>query len=143
MDTLHDRIIEKACRDGGWQRGDWRRAFLTKCRTHPAWIGEVEDAGSLSELLGDFRPCPDAWRLVEEGPNTPKDDPWNYDMLVLEFLEVEIAHPMSLAKRRAYVGLWWRLDSTTRFHFRVYRAERYKAPELWLDTHTVYDETGL
>jgi hypothetical protein len=142
MDTLHDRIVEKACRDDGWQTGDWRRAFLALCREHPAWQGEIEDDGD-DGLFAGVTIRPDAWRLCKEGPETPRDDPWSYDVLVLEFLEVEITHPMSLDKRRAYVNLWWRFDASNCFHFRVYRAERYTAPHLWLDTATVYDEMAI
>ena len=140
-DTLHNAIIEKACRDG-WQRGSWKQAFVAKCRERPDWEGEITDDGVREELLDDFRRIPDAWRFVVEDENT-SGQKWNYPVLILEFLEVEIAHPMPLEKRREYVAFWWRLDSTTNFHFRVYRAERYKAPELWLDTETIYHEMSL
>lgn len=62
---------------------------------------------------------------------------------MLEFLEVEIAHPMTLEKREAYTALWWRFDASDMFHFRCYVAERYGEIKLWLDTETAYEESAL
>jgi hypothetical protein len=145
MDSLHKRIVANA-RYEGWQTaGNWKKAFLDKCRENPEWQGEAEadtdDAGRY-ELFADIRCIPDGWRLKVEGPETetPNGDPWSYPVLVLEFLEVEITHPMPLNKRDAYMSLWWTMDATSCFHFRVYRAERYGPIQLWLDHGAAYSD---
>jgi hypothetical protein len=140
-DTLHEAIIERACRRDGWHVGGWKKAFLAKCRANPSWCDEV--TGDLvQDLFAEFRQIPDAWRLVVEDEHTPGMD-WNHPVLVLELLEVEISHPMSLDKRRAYVGLWHRFDGSDHFHLRIYRAERYQPPMLWLDFDTIHDEMAI
>src|SRR6185295_2646526 len=98
-DTLHEALIDQLCRTDGWQRGPWKLAFLTKCKEHPHWAGEVAE-GAYDEIWGGLpRLIPDAFRLVVEGPQTPGVS-WGGDTLILEFLEVEISHPIPLNKRR-------------------------------------------
>ena len=145
MDTLHKRILANA-RYQGWETGGgWKKAFQTKCRDDETWQGEFEtdtdDTGHY-ELFDDVRCIPDGWRLKVEGPETPtpNGDPWPYPVLVLEFLEVEISHPMPLEKRDQYMDLWWLMDGTSCFHFRVYRAERYGPIVLWLDHDAAYSD---
>lgn len=144
--TLHEKIIDRACRDEGWKRGNWKVALRAKLREEP-WVHEAE------EMLGDIleiRRTPDAYRIIVEGPSDDQDfkpdvinEEWGYSVLVLEFLEVEIGHPMPLEKRRDYTGLWWRFDASDLCHLRVYIAERYGPIKLWLDTDTIYQETAL
>lgn len=139
-DTIHNRIIARARRDG-WQRGPWKPVFLKKCREREAWREEIEaetDDDGICELFDGFRSVPDAWRLVAEDETTQNGSLWCHPVLVLEFLEVEITHPMPLHKRDEYTKLWWAMDGTDSFHLRVYRAERYGPIELWLDTETIY-----
>lgn len=140
-DNLHNAIITHARRHGGWQTIGWRDGFRAACRENAAWQSEIDGDG-FDELFGDFILRPDAWRIVKEGPDTPDMD-WERDVLVLEFLEVEIAHPMPLTKRRDYIDLWMRLDGSDHFHLRVYRAERYMPITCWLDFDTVGYEMGL
>jgi len=135
--TLHERIVKKACKDG-WQRGNWRKPFLATCGNNPMWQGEIESSDGRA-LIADMTMHPDAWRLIVEGPDTPEKE-WGYPVLVLEFLEVEITHPMPLLKREDYRQLWRRFDATSCFHFRVYRSDRYVPMMLWLDTGTAYEK---
>lgn len=142
LDTLHEALIDKFCRHDGWQRGSWKPAFLKRALDNPEWAGELEEGGD-DELLGGLpRVIPDAFRFVVEGPGTAGAD-WSYEVLVLEFLEVEISHPIPLAKRRNLIKLWWRFDASSSFHFRVYRATRYGPPTLWLDHDVAYEEIAL
>lgn len=142
LDTLHEALIDKFCRHDGWQRGSWKPAFLKKAQEDPFWAGELAEGGE-DELLGGLpRVIPDAFRFVVEGPDTPNAD-WGYKVLILEFLEVEIGHPIPLNKRRALIKYWWRFDASSSFHFRVYRATRYESPTLWLDHAVAYEEIAL
>lgn len=139
MSTLHTHIIDWACKKHGWHRGNWRKALAEKCKENPYWQSALEVDAEIFETISRH---PDAWRIVTEGPKTPGVK-WNYDVLVLEFLEVEISHPMPLDKRQDYVDWWWQFDGTDFFHFRVYRVERYGEIKLYLDTDTVYDEGAI
>lgn len=149
-DTLHEALIDKLCRNGeGWQRGNWKSAFIKRARQNAWWAGEIEDDNgkpdrdAIDALFGGLpRLIPDAFRFTVEGPDTPNQH-WGSEVLILEFLEVEIGHPMPLNKRRNYVTLWWRLDASSSFHFRVYRVERYGSPVLWLDHDAAYEEISL
>lgn len=141
QDTLHDRLVDLFCRNDGWKTGPWKPAFRAKCRENPAWLGDFEDGGK-DDLWAGIRFNPDAWRLVVEGADTP-NTPWNYDVLIVEFLEIEIFHPIPLDKRRNLIDLWWRFDSTSCFHMRVYCAGRYGDAKLWLDTESAIREVAL
>ncbi len=72
-------------------------------------------------MLAEVTCVPDAWRLKVEGP----EQGWGYLVLVLEFLEVEVTHHVDDRKLVQYNNLWWALDATDMFHFRVFRMDRY------------------
>lgn len=137
--TLHEAIIERAIRHDGWQRGDWRAAFIKRCQEQKHWQADLYDNDQGREIWGGFRRNPDAWRIVAEDEATPGRE-WLKPILVMEFLEVEIEHAMPLEKRRAYTGLWWRFDGTGAFHCRVYTAGRYGRITCWLDEDTIHHE---
>lgn len=142
QNSLHEKIIDRAAKEG-WQRGNWKSALRAKLKEE-LWADEALD---ILDDISDVRRTPDAWRLRVEGPANVKPDvineDWNYPVLVLEFLEVEISHPMSLDKRRDYTAIWWRFDASDAFHFRGYIAERYGPIKCWLDTETIYEESML
>lgn len=132
-DSIHNRIITSALRQG-WQTGNWREAFIKKCKENPDWYTSLTEdetdpdtPGGIGNILWHgFNGRPDAWRIVVEG-----------DLLVMEFLEVEVTHPMPLHKRDAYIWMWWRFDGTDYFHMRGYRADRYGPIVVWLDAEEV------
>lgn len=139
-DTLHDSILQRECRRDGWQTGNWKTAFAKAARADEQFHDEfVESEDNGNELWEGIRRSPDAWRIVTEGPETPGKD-WGCPILVLEFLEIEIAHPMPLDKRDDYIDLWWRFDGSSVFHLRVYHIGRYGTASVWLDMDTVHQE---
>jgi hypothetical protein len=134
--TLHKQLIKRAESDG-WIRmersvsGDWRAAFARTIR-QPRWSGEAEELGDVikSKVLH-----PDAWRINVEGADTGR---WNYDVLVLEFLEVEVTGKMSADKKRAYERLWLAFDSTALLAFRVFHMDRFGVVRPFLTDGTIH-----
>lgn len=117
-DTLHNRLIDVACQNG-WSRDGWRAAVRARLKEEP-WSSDAEDVlGAVAEVS-----CvPDAWRIrVEHQGEGPE---WNYDVLVVELLEVEVTNPIDQAKLVLYERLWWAMDGSSLIHFRVFRMDRY------------------
>lgn len=141
---IHSFIIRRECRNSGWQTGRWKEGFAKAAKSDDRFAGEFEESEDNGDGIWGGIPIlvPDAWRVVVEDENTPGKD-WSYPILVLEFLEVEITHPIPVAKRRNYVNLWWRFDGTSCFHFRVYHIGRYGPAELWLDVNAAIEELSL
>lgn len=143
-DTLHEFIVRRECRNNGWQTGNWKTGFAKAAKADPRFEGEfTETENNGDEIWGDMpRMIPDAWRIVAEGPETEGKD-WGCPVLVLEFLEVEIGHPIPFEKHRNYAQLWWRFDGTSCFHFRVYRIGRYGPAELWFDFQAALEDIAI
>lgn len=138
---LHSFIIRRECKNNGWQTGTWKAGFAKAAKADERFEGEfVESEDNGNEIWGGIPTLiPDAWRIVIEGPETEGAD-WGCPVMVLEFLEVEISHPIPYDKHRNYAHLWWRFDATGCFHFRVYRIGRYGDAVLWLDTGTALSD---
>jgi hypothetical protein len=121
--TRHTRLLEQA-KAHGWNVGKWRqgfRAFLAE----PSWAGEhwteVEDWSDFEDAIERLGRVPDAWRIVIEDE---RGGHWQHPVAVLEFLEVEVTHPLTDGKLWDYVRFWWRADATEYFAFRVWRMDR-------------------
>lgn len=154
-DTLHNRLLEQACGEKppcniredlpeavSWKRLPWKRTVLRKLREEP-WVDEADCSGATGDdddwrrllskvdedelawpirsMLLQVKCVPDAWRLRVEGPK----EGWGYPVLVLEFLEIEVTNHIDDRKLIQYNNLWWGLDGTDMFHFRVFRMDRY------------------
>jgi hypothetical protein len=123
-DTLHNRLVARAVREDDWQTGPWRSAVRRRFR-EPPWAGDGNEDPELVQDIIDMvlrlRGIPDAWRIRAEG----KEAGWGHSVLVLEFLEVEVTHQVPHWKVAEYAALWWLLDATSKFHFRVFRIDRY------------------
>jgi hypothetical protein len=141
---LHRFIVQRECRNNGWQTGRWKAGFAKAAKADPRFAGEfAESENNGDEIWGDIPTLiPDAWRVVVEGPETEGKN-WGCPVMVLEFLEVEIGHPIPFEKHRNYVHLWWRFDGTGCFHFRVYRIGRHGPAALWLDTETAHQDIAI
>lgn len=141
---LHTFIVKRECRNNGWQTGRWKAGFAKAAKSNPEFEDEfTESENNGDEIWGDIPVViPDAWRIVVEGPET-EGRGWGVPVMVLEFLEVEISHPIPFAKHQAYVHLWWRFDATSCFHFRVYRIGRHGPAVLWLDNDTALADVGI
>lgn len=131
-DTLHKRLIDVACRNGWVQRG-WKAAIRKHINEEP-WCWDAEE---VLDVVHEMPCIPDAWRVRIEKPGDGSR--WNYDVLVLELLEVEVTNPIDPSKLRYYVDLWWAMDSSSLFHLRVFRMDRYGFVLPLLTEHTVYD----
>jgi hypothetical protein len=129
--SMHERIIDDACARDGWQRRGWRIA-IAKAFDDPSWAGEyaedVEPAEWVWPLFRDLSRVPDAWRIRFEG----KEHGWGHPVMVIEFLEVEISHPMGERKEHDYIAIWSALDDTDFYHFRVFRRFWTDPMHLWL-----------
>lgn len=139
--TLHQRLIEKA-KEQGWQVGGWRDGLFKKCRENPHWKSEMffsfpnEDQESeLHEEVMALWTRPDAWRIVVEG----KAEGWSYDVLVLEFLEVEVTGRVDADKQDAYRSFWWALDATSAYFFRVWHMDRFGTTRPYITEKTIYE----
>lgn len=141
---LHTFIVRRECRNDGWQTGNWKTGFAKAAKGNDQFAGEFEESEDNGNGIWDGMPIliPDAWRVVVEGPET-EGKHWGGPVMVLEFLEVEISHPIPFDKHRNYVHLWWRFDGTSCFHFRVYRIGRYGPSTLWLDTETAHSDIAI
>jgi hypothetical protein len=134
--NLHRQLIQQAEQDG-WVRmtrdapGDWRAVFR-KMICDPHWRGEAD---GLDTVIRAKVLHPDAWRIKIEGSETGN---WNYDVLVLEFLEVEVTGKMSADKKRAYEQLWITFDCTALLAFRVFRMDRFGVIRPFLTENTIY-----
>lgn len=153
---LHDLLIQRACDTDGWTRltrkTPWREPFVTACRDNDEWWGEI--AGGIDEETGEFveselttvfrsfSVLPDAWRLRHETPETPNTSRWGYDVLVLEFLEVEVDHGITDAKLNAYLDLWWAFDASSSFCMRVFHMDRFGIVRPYLTEDTIMDAYG-
>lgn len=160
---LHEDLVLHACRSDGWSNAKgWRKAFAAKASTNSAWASEynphtkqdiaalaangedVEDMvpGELTEYakaVRDLLVNPDAWRIVVEGPGPSIDETWNYPMLILEFLEVEVTNGIDKAKMNKYRNLWWAFDASSSFHMRVYHMDKFGVIRPYMTSHTVHD----
>lgn len=134
---LHQRLLQRAV-DQGWEVGKWKAAFHRKAR-EPHWRHEYRADRDFQDIFKGAWPRPDAWRIIVEGPETPGKD-WGHEVLVLEFLEVEVTHFIGKEKQEAYEGLWWQFDGTSLFHFRVFQMDKYGTIRLYLDRETIYQQ---
>lgn len=117
MATLHQHLIDLACENGGWEIGAWKSMFR-KILQHKPWsIG----ADGVLATIDRVQLRPDAWRTVREGT----EQGWSTDVLVLEFLEVEVGHRLSHDKVIEFANLFWALDETDYLHFRAWKMDRY------------------
>lgn len=131
----HDLLIEQAAKDG-WVRGyGWRRSILREARKSDFCMGEWSE---LTESL-DFieSPHPDAWRISVEDENTV-DECWNYPVVVLEFLEVEVTSGITQGKDDVYRFLWDVFDATHYFHLRIWHMDRFGVIRPYI-THSTFD----
>lgn len=117
---LHEQLIQGLCTQG-WQTGNWRPALRKAAQANAFWKSEIADRETI-EVLKLSTEHPDAWRFVTEGEDTGR---WSYDVLVIEFMEVEISHPVSAEKAQGYIDLCRLLDGTAFFHFRAFRMDKY------------------
>ena len=129
--SIHEALLAKHFQDGTWNPpAGWKAAAVGLATT------SGYDGFELRELLDKFPFRPDAYRLVIEGPARPgfpsptQSGRWGYPVLVIELLEVEIGHPLTTDKRRAYTDLWWLLDASACFALRVFVQGRYGEPIL-------------
>lgn len=141
---LHSFIVRRECRENGWQRGNWKTGFAKAAKANEEFADEfIESEDNGDQIWGDIPILiPDAWRIAFEGPETEGKN-WGCPVLVLEFLEVEVSHPIDYDKHHNYVHLWWRFDGTSCFHFRVYRIGRYGPATLWLDVETAHADIAI
>lgn len=138
---LHSFIVRRECHNNGWQTGRWKVGFAKAAKADARFAGEfIESEDNGNQIWGNLPiMTPDAWRIVVEDENTLGKS-WGCPVMVLEFLEVELSHPIPFEKRRNYMALWWNFDGTNCFHFRVYRIGRYGPAELWLDVDTAHED---
>ena len=115
----HDELIARATKDG-WIRGHAWRAALHHIGSERGY----DELKVLEEDLTSDLPRPDAWRIVIEGPETPNQF-WNYEVVVLEFLEVEVTSGITQAKDEWYRFLWDIFDATHFFHLRIWHMDRF------------------
>lgn len=135
-DTLHNRLIDRAIRDG-WKRPPWKSELKAKLKESP-WCGDGtgqdEENGEILELFGDLHCVPDAWRMHTEG----KEEGWGHPVLVIEFLEVDVTSHCDERKLIEYDTLWWRLDGTEMFHLRVFQMDRFGLTKPLVTEDTIY-----
>lgn len=132
-DARHQRLVGGLVGEG-WSLKGWRDGVYTMLRNLGALTGEQDAWMDVPEILDDFkktRLIPDAWRIVVEG----KQQGWLHNVLVIEFMEVEVTHPLPAEKVAMYDNLWWALDYTEYLYFRLwkmdatgYRTEFYDPP---------------
>ena len=122
--TLHESIIDLACRNG-WQRIDWKTPIRQLLKRAPY----RDDADIVESALTQFMRAADAWRIVEEQPGIK----WAHSVVVIELLEVDVNHPITPEKLNSYTRLWYALDCSEYFHLRVYRADRFGMVTPYLD----------
>lgn len=114
--ALHKQLIKKACDTAGWKsdtnRRGWRPAFRAMLND-PRWIDERDE---VLEHLSDFVARPDAWRIWVRDEDA---------MLFLEFLEVEVSHPIDEEKKEHYKWFWWALDGSDGVRLQIWRMDRF------------------
>lgn len=115
--ALHKHLIEEELKNG-WRTGKWRVPFLQMLDADP-WK-RASDPFLVSHI-NKFSFIPDLWRITVEG----EKNGWGHDVLVVEFLEVEVTSPVTPEKCKAYQGLYWTFDGTEAFHLRVFRKDRW------------------
>jgi len=126
-DPTHGRLVAALLAEG-WQEGGWRKRVSRSIRGLGVLL-EIPDASDEAPLLLEdleaVQAIPDAWRIQSEGPdNDPHGQGWLHKIMVLEFAEVEVTHPMSEAKIAMYESLWWWFDASEYAHFRLWRVDR-------------------
>jgi hypothetical protein len=130
---LHEQLIEQA-RVEGWNKDRWKKAFLHRIKFdwEYDWYDENED---ILEAINKSWCRPDAWRIVVEGP----EHGWNFPLLILEFLEVEVSHQIDQSKKNAYIHLWFAFDDTQAFMLRVFRMDRFGNTFPYITENTVFE----
>ena len=134
-DTLHARMIAAACRDHGWQLGNWQEALaqkLSDAQWHNPNYDEVPD---VLEMAAHVWGRPDAWKIREEAPEPGQA----HAILVLDFLEVEVTHHIEDDKLANYETLWWGLDASDIMELQVYRLDRFGILSPLLTKGTITD----
>lgn len=118
-DTLHTRLIKKAC-ENGWNNARGWKASVRKYLQKEPWATDTIE--EILELVNEMPCVPDAWRFCIEG----REEGWGIDqVLVFEVLEVEVSNPVSNNKLDWYEHLWWAMDCTYMLHLRAFRMDRF------------------
>lgn len=117
MSDLHRKLTDLAHENGGWEVGVWKAPMRVLLQSEP-W---KRDADGLTGYLGNVKARPDAWRISREG----RAEGWGHDVLVLEFLEVEVGHRIDRNKLAEFANIFWMFDATDRFHFRAWKMDRF------------------
>lgn len=135
--TLHQQLVKKA-QEQGWQVGGWRASLFKKCCENPEWAAEMffddDQESELHETVMELWTRPDAWRISVEG----KTEGWSYDVLVLEFLEVEVTGRVDKDKQSAYRDLFWAFDAAASYHFRAWHMDRFGTIRPYITEDTIY-----
>ncbi len=117
----HERLVD-VLTQLGWRRHGLRSALRDLAHVEflitGAPVDEVDD-NNWAALADGFRVTgviPDAWRIVDEGP----DQGWLHPVSVLEVAEVVVTHPISAKKLQDYAWLWMRADACETVALRVW-----------------------
>lgn len=127
--ALHNRLIRQACATGGWKINEkdngWRKAFRAMLQDS-RWD---TDRADMIGFMAEMNARPDAWRMSVD------DDE---DMLLLEFLEVEVWHRISDDKKTIYQDFWWRLDASDGVRLQIWRMDRFGIISQFMTEETIH-----
>lgn len=130
MGSLHSKLIDM-CVSNGWNKSLFKKKIYKILKKEP-WCDEAYNdiLEESEEGCENYEPCdsdviaaikglrvvPDCWRVSVEK--------WNWDVLVIEFMEVCIENDISEGKMIKYENFWWAMDASSNFSFRLYRMNR-------------------